>query len=162
MNGSSPRTAAVIVLASIFCSGPYSIVRAQLTPGEAVSIADAAKQRPSVSLEFRYTDDMSDSDIESSPQLVPLIKALAGPDLKGSIFVVACHVAASGNTGADQALSERCADRVRGILIKKSGFAADSLIPAGFGSEKAKDGAAPSSVGNQRLEILNMGHAKQE
>jgi outer membrane protein OmpA-like peptidoglycan-associated protein len=123
----------------------------------AIEPPPVASDRPAISLEFRFTDDLSDDAVKSLPQIVALANALSAQDLKGSTFVIACHVTASGRPDADQALSERCADTVRRVLVEKFGLAGETLVAAGYGSAKPKNPADASSADNQRLEIVNMG-----
>jgi outer membrane protein OmpA-like peptidoglycan-associated protein len=115
-----------------------------------------ASDRPTIDLEFPFTDDLTDDAVKSQPQITALATALSSQGLKGSTFVIACHTAASGGAAADQALSARCADTVQRVLVEKFGLAAETLVAVGYGSSKPKNLANPSSIENQRLEIVNM------
>jgi outer membrane protein OmpA-like peptidoglycan-associated protein len=149
------RSTALIALLCLLCIGSHAgSCQAQS------ATADDAARRPSIDLGFRYTDDLSDEAIGTSPDVAALAKALATQDLKGSTFVIACHVATGGSEATDQDLSIRCAERVRRVLIEKFGVAADTLIAVGYGRSKLKNPADPSAIENQRLEIVNMGTAK--
>jgi hypothetical protein len=124
-----------------------------LSPSDAQPVAP---DKPKIVLDFRCTDDLTDDAVKSLPQIIALAQALSSQDLKGSTFVIACHVPASGGSGADQDLSERCADTVRRVLVEKFGLAANTLVAVGYGSAKPKNPANPASAENQRLEIVNM------
>ncbi len=144
----SLQKAALIVWLAAAC---VDVCRAQ-------SVPDAAS--PASSLEFPYTDAMSDAAIASSPQVATLAKVLAAPELKGTPLIVACRVVTGGSDQADQELSVRCAERVRGVLIEKFGAVADTLIAVGYGKSKLKNPANPAAIENQRLEIVRMGPSK--
>jgi outer membrane protein OmpA-like peptidoglycan-associated protein len=140
----------------LICSFPYVAPSSAQPPDSEGDIA-VSPQQPSVVLNFRFSDDLSDDAIKSLPDIEALARALASQDLKGSTFVIGCHVADSGAPAADQARSQRCADTVRRVLIEKSGMAAETLLSAGYGSSKPRNPVDQSSIENQRLEIVNMG-----
>jgi outer membrane protein OmpA-like peptidoglycan-associated protein len=149
------RSTALIALLCGLCIGSCAgLCQAQSTT------ADDAIRRPSIDLGFRYTDDLSDEAIAASSDVAALAKALATQDLKGSAFVIACHVVTGGSEATDQDLSVRCAERVRHVLMEKFGVAADTLIAVGYGRSKLKNPADPQAIENQRLEIVNMGPGK--
>jgi outer membrane protein OmpA-like peptidoglycan-associated protein len=128
-----------------------------MPPATVTEPPSIASDRPTIVLDFHFTDDLTDDAVKSQPEIAALAKALSSQDLKSSTFVIACHAMASGRPAADQALSERCADTIRRVLVEKFGLAGETLVAVGYGSAKPKNPADPSSVDNQRLEIVNMG-----
>ena len=127
-----------------------------LSSSEREEIASIAKDKPNIDLEITFEYNSADISSKSLPAVQALGKALSGPDLKGSTFVVAGHTDAVGGESYNQELSERRADSIKRYLVDKFGIVGTDLVTVGYGKSKPKDPSAPMDPANRRVQVVNM------
>ncbi len=126
-----------------------------LSMEEREQIATIVKSKPKIDLEINFDYNSDRISARSLRSVQALGRALANPELKGSIFIVAGHTDASGGEEYNLNLSERRADSIKHYLVEKSGIPAADLITVGYGKTKLKDPAHPLSEVNRRVQVVN-------
>ena len=86
-------------------------------------------------------------------QALQFLGALKNPLLASKTFDVNGYTDASGNPGANRALSQRRAQAVVDFLVTK-GANRTQLQAHGYGSDKLLDAANPTSMANRRVEFV--------
>lgn len=126
-----------------------------LSMEEREQIATIVKSKPKIDLEINFDYNSDRISARSLRSVQALGRALANPELKGSIFIVAGHTDAAGGEEYNLNLSERRADSIKHYLVEKSGIPAADLITVGYGKTKLKDPAHPLSEVNRRVQVVN-------
>ncbi|MDE2065339.1 MAG: OmpA family protein [Bradyrhizobium sp.] len=126
-----------------------------LSMEEREQIAAIVKSKPNIDLEINFDYNSDRISARSLRSVQALGRALANPELKGSIFIVAGHTDAAGGEEYNLNLSERRADSIKHYLVEKSGIPAADLITVGYGKTKLKDPAHPLSEVNRRVQVVN-------
>ena len=126
-----------------------------LSTGEREQIATIIKDKPKIDLEINFDYKSDRISAKSLPSVKALGRALANPDLKGSIFMVAGHTDAAGSDIYNQNLSERRADSIKRYLVEKSSISATDIVTVGYGKTQLKDPATPLSEVNRRVQVVN-------
>jgi len=127
-----------------------------LSMGEREQIAAIVKDKPKIDLEINFDYNSDRISAKSLASVQALGRALANPDLKGSIFVLAGHTDAAGGDAYNQDLSERRADSIKRYLVEKASIPAADLVTVGYGKSKLKDPANPLAEVNRRVQVVNM------
>jgi len=127
-----------------------------LSVKEREDIAAAAKDKPSIDLEIYFDFRSAEVGEKAIPTVTALGHALASPDLKGGVFLVAGHTDAKGSASYNQQLSERRAGAVKRVLVDKFGLAAKNLVTVGYGKEQLKNKDDPLGGENRRVQIINL------
>ncbi len=128
----------------------------QLTLGERENVQEIAATKPQIDLEINFDYNSADISTRALPTVTSLGKALASPDLKGSVFLIAGHTDAKGGDSYNMKLSERRAEAVKAYLSEKFGIPSDSLVSVGYGEAKLKNPADPAAEENRRVQVVNM------
>lgn len=126
-----------------------------LSMEEREQIAAIVKSKPNIDLEINFDYSSDRISARSLRSVQALGRALANPELKGSIFIVAGHTDAAGGEEYNLNLSERRADSIKHYLVEKSGIPAADLITVGYGKTELKDPAHPLSEVNRRVQVVN-------
>lgn len=126
-----------------------------LSMEEREQIATIVKSKPKIDLEINFDYNSDRISARSLRSVQALGRALANPELKGSIFIVAGHTDAAGGEEYNLNLSERRADSIKHYLVENSGIPAADLITVGYGKTKLKDPAHPLSEVNRRVQVVN-------
>ncbi|WP_298107675.1 OmpA family protein [Bradyrhizobium sp.] len=126
-----------------------------LSMEEREQIAAIVKSKPNIDLEINFDYNSDRISARSLRSVQALGRALANPELKGSIFIVAGHTDAAGGEEYNLNLSERRADSIKHYLVETSGIPAADLITVGYGKTKLKDPAHPLSEVNRRVQVVN-------
>ena len=126
-----------------------------LSMEEREQIATIVKSKPKIDLEINFDYNSDRISARSLRSVQALGRALANPELKGSIFIVAGHTDAAGGEEYNLNLSERRADSIKNYLVENSGIPAADLITVGYGKTKLKDPAHPLSEVNRRVQVVN-------
>lgn len=126
-----------------------------LSMEEREQIAAIVKSKPNIDLEINFDYNSDRISARSLRSVQALGRALANPELKGSIFIVAGHTDAAGGEEYNLNLSERRADSIKHYLVEKSGIPAADLITVGYGKTELKDPAHPLSEVNRRVQVVN-------
>lgn len=163
----TPLARATLVAAALLaCGTPY----AQQAPGANPSVESMIQQlekprtrslrnltveRPSLSLQVQFDFDSARIRPDSEELLDNLAKALKSPELSSSKFAVEGHTDAKGRPDYNQRLSQRRADAVRDLLVRK-GIEAVRLQTAGKGSTEPANPADPLAAENRRVRVVNL------
>lgn len=127
-----------------------------LTSSQREQVAAVAKERPNVDLEIYFEYNSAAITPKAVPSLNTLGKVLSGPDLQGSVFMIAGHTDAKGGENYNLGLSERRAGAVRRYLMEKFNLSAEALNSVGYGKEQLKDPQHPFAPENRRVQVVNM------
>lgn len=127
-----------------------------LSTSEREMAAEIAREKPNIDLEINFDYNSAQINSRSLPAVANLGKALASPELKGSVFMLGGHTDAKGGEDFNQKLSERRAEAIKEHLIQKFGLAPDTLVTVGFGKGKLKNAGDPFGSENRRVQIVNM------
>lgn len=144
-----------------FIDSLRSIKTRSLSSGERIKAAAIVKEKPSIDLEIYFNYDSAAITPRAVPDLMNLGRALANPELRGSVFLISGHTDGKGGDAYNQRLSERRAEAVRQFLVQKFNLGNEALVTAGYGKEQLKNGANPFAAENRRVQIANM-EAKQQ
>jgi outer membrane protein OmpA-like peptidoglycan-associated protein len=134
------------------------------TPAPRPAAPSAATQaampaaRPSVSITVTFPSGSATLTPQAERTLAPLGRALASPDLAPYRFRVEGHTDTTGDSGANQSLSERRAEAVRLFLIQQHGVSASRLEAVGLGEARPAV-ATPDETPeprNRRVQIVNL------
>jgi len=111
-------------------------------------------QKQSVDLDIPF--DLNKATLKPSAisQLDELANALKSDELSKSMFLIAGHTDASGAAEYNKILSEKRAEAVLQILVKKYNFDPARLKSRGYGEEKLKNPIVPEAAVNRRVEIV--------
>ncbi len=127
-----------------------------LSTAERDEIATVAKDKPNIDLEITFDYNSANISAKSLPTVQALGRALTGPELKGSTFVVAGYTDAAGSDTYNQDLSERRADSIKRYLTDKYSIAGSDLVTVGYGKSRLKDPSHPLAEVNRRVQVVNM------
>ncbi len=127
-----------------------------LSTAERDEIATVAKDKPNIDLEITFDYNSANISAKSLPTVQALGRALTGPELKGSTFVVAGYTDAAGSDAYNQDLSERRADSIKRYLTDKYSIAGSDLVTVGYGKSRLKDPSQPLAEVNRRVQVVNM------
>ncbi|MEZ5889529.1 MAG: OmpA family protein [Xanthobacteraceae bacterium] len=127
----------------------------QLTLSERQKAVEIADSRPKIDLEIYFDYDSAAITSRAEDELMRLGRALTGPDLRGSVFLIAGHTDAQGTDDYNQNLSERRADAVKRFLKEKFDLSSESLVAAGYGETRLKNKSDPDASENRRVQIAN-------
>ena len=132
-----------------------------LSGGDRDRVAAIAKEKPQIDLEINF--DYNSANISGTAQKAAneLGKALANPELKGSVFLVAGHTDGKGGDAYNQGLSERRAEAIKSYLVQKYGLQAENLMTVGYGKEQLKNKDNPLAADNRRVQVVNMAAQSQ-
>jgi outer membrane protein OmpA-like peptidoglycan-associated protein len=156
LSGEAPADPAVAAEQGRFVETLRNRKTRSLSSGEREEIATIAAEKPHIDLEITFDYNSADIRATSLPNVQALGKALADPNLKGSIFMVAGHTDAVGGESYNQDLSERRADSIKRYLVDKYGIPSADLVTVGYGKSKPKDPNAPMDPSNRRVQVVNM------
>jgi outer membrane protein OmpA-like peptidoglycan-associated protein len=132
-----------------------------LSSGDRDRVAAIAKEKPQIDLEINFDYNSDKISAKARPAVETLGKALANPDLKDSVFLVAGHTDAKGGDAYNQGLSERRAESIKAYLIQKFGLQAENLMTVGYGKEQLKNKDNPLAADNRRVQVVNMAAQSQ-
>jgi outer membrane protein OmpA-like peptidoglycan-associated protein len=119
-------------------------------------LAAIAKEKPQIDLEIYFDYDSAQITPEGMQALTALGKALAAPELDGSVFMLAGHTDGKGSEEYNLGLSQRRAQAVKQTLIEKFNLPANSMFSIGYGRERLKDAEHPFDGKNRRVQVVNM------
>jgi outer membrane protein OmpA-like peptidoglycan-associated protein len=117
--------------------------------------AEIISQKPSIDLEVTFEYNSAIIGPKAVPTVVTLARALASPDLKGAIFLIAGHTDAAGSDGYNQSLSERRAEAVKIFLAEQFKLSPEHMLAIGFGRSQLKNTKDPLAAENRRVQIVN-------
>jgi outer membrane protein OmpA-like peptidoglycan-associated protein len=83
-------------------------------------------------------------------------EALDNEALKTSTFLIMGHTDARGSAKLNQKLSERRAEAVKKVLVKKYGVAPERLVTVGYGQTHLKNQDDPFAGENRRVQVVNI------
>ena len=126
-----------------------------LSVAEREVIADIAKDKPNIDLEITFNYNSANISPQSMPSVQALGRALTGPELRGSTFIVAGHTDAIGSDAYNQDLSERRADTIKRYLVERYKISATDLVTVGYGKSRLKDPSQPTAKVNRRVQVVN-------
>jgi outer membrane protein OmpA-like peptidoglycan-associated protein len=138
-------------------------VTAPVTPldprGPVQPATTAPPDRPAVSLMVTFATGSAELTPQAEALLASLARALAAPELAQSRFRIEGHTDTVGDAAMNQALSERRAEAVRDLLVRRHGIAPPRLEVLGFGEAAplvptGDDRAEPR---NRRVQVINLG-----
>jgi outer membrane protein OmpA-like peptidoglycan-associated protein len=132
-----------------------------LSAGERQKVATLTKEKPSIDLTINFDYNSAAISGKAMPVVTELGKALADPQLKGSVFLVAGHTDAKGSDDYNQKLSERRAESIKRYLTEKYGIPAENLVTVGYGEGQLKNAADPNADENRRVQVVNMESTQQ-
>jgi outer membrane protein OmpA-like peptidoglycan-associated protein len=132
----------------------------RLSAAERERVAALAKGKPSIDLAINFDDNAATISRATLPAVTALGKALSGPALKGSVFLVAGHTDAKGGAEYNQNLSERRAETIRTYLSQMFGIPAENLLAVGYGRNPLKPADDPLAEDRGVL-VVNMGSAQE-
>jgi outer membrane protein OmpA-like peptidoglycan-associated protein len=138
-------------------------VTAPVTPldprGPVQSGTTAPPDRPAVSLMVTFATGSAALTPQAEALLASLARALAAPELAESRFRIEGHTDTVGEAAMNQALSERRAEAVRDLLVRRHGIAAGRLDAVGFGegSLLVPTGDGRAEPRNRRVQVVNLG-----
>jgi len=117
-------------------------------------------RRPTIDLEVNFESNSAEISSKIVPILRELGRALANPELRGSVFLIGGHTDGNGGAAYNQRLSERRAEAVKRFLMENFGVESKRLVTAGYGKEQLKDKDNPFAPSNRRVQIVNLGERK--
>ena len=126
-----------------------------LTLSERTTIAEIAKDRPSIDIEINFEFNSNVVGPKALKPLLALGRALSNVQLKGTVFLVNGHTDGKGSAEYNLDLSERRAEAVKRLLIEEFNLPADTLIAVGYGKTQFKNEANPYAGENRRVQIVN-------
>ena len=132
-----------------------------LTPDEREEVAAIANDKPQIDLEITFDYNSAQINSKSLPSVQALGRALASPDLKGAMFVLAGHTDAAGLEAYNQDLSQRRADSIKRYLIENFKIPSRDLVTVGYGKKKLKDPDHPLAEVNRRVQVSNISSANE-
>jgi outer membrane protein OmpA-like peptidoglycan-associated protein len=132
-----------------------------LSAGERQKVAALTKEKPSIDLTINFDYNSATISNKAVSTVTELGKALADPQLKGSVFLVAGHTDAKGSDDYNQKLSERRAESIKRFLTEKYGIAAENLVTVGYGESQLKNSTDPNADENRRVQVVNMESTQQ-
>ena len=132
-----------------------------LSSGDRERVAAIAKEIPQIDLEINFDYNSDKISAKARPAVETLGKALANPDLKDSVFLVAGHTDGKGGDAYNQGLSERRAEAIKTYLMHKFGLQAENLMTVGYGKEQLKVKDNPLAADNRRVQVVNMAAQSQ-
>lgn len=122
--------------------------------------ATAAQQagRPAVSMTVTFPSGSAMLTPAAEATLAPLGRALSSAELAPFRFRIEGHTDTVGDSGANQALSERRAAAVRAFLMERHGVAASRLEAVGLGETRPAVPTADETPEprNRRVQIINL------
>jgi outer membrane protein OmpA-like peptidoglycan-associated protein len=132
-----------------------------LSAGERERVATIAKERPSIDLEINFEYNSATISRKALSSVTELGKALANPELKGGVFLVAGHTEGKGGDEYNQGLSERRAEAIKRYLMEKFNLQAENLVAIGYGKTQLKNSGDPFAEENRRVQVVNMEASKE-
>jgi outer membrane protein OmpA-like peptidoglycan-associated protein len=132
-----------------------------LSAGERQKVATLTKERPSIDLTINFEYNSANITGQAQSTVNELGKALADPQLRGSVFLVAGHTDAKGGDEYNQKLSERRAEAIKKFLSEKYGIQAENLVTVGYGKTQLKNADNPAADENRRVQVVNMESTQQ-
>ena len=132
-----------------------------LSAGERQKVATLTKEKPSIDLTINFDYNSANISGQAQSTVNELGKALADPQLKGSVFLVAGHTDAKGGDDYNQKLSERRAEAIKRFLTEKFGVQAENLVTVGYGETQLKNTSDPNADENRRVQVVNMESTQQ-
>jgi len=125
-------------------------------PDDAVEVSYTVDPESRVSRDnilFRRGSDEF-ADVASLQVVRDLGEAMSDPSLRELKFVIEGHASADGSASANQALSQRRAERIVRELGSQ-GVTSDRLLPVGFGESKARfPAASPENLLRQDRRVI--------
>lgn len=131
-----------------------------LSVPERTQLAEAASRKPTLDMVIYFGLNSAKISPRSRATLEALGKALEDETLKDAAIMVAGHTDASGGSDYNQRLSERRAEAVRAYLSQNFNLDDSNFTVVGYGYERLKDPAAPTSGVNRRVQIVNLTDGK--
>lgn len=104
------------------------------------------------SVKLTFNNGRFEPDAAGTQAIAKLAQALGHNDLLGRRFMVEGHAdAATGTAAQNREVSCLRAVRIREMLIKNHGIAAQSLLPVGYGVDKPLPNIDPKDASNRRV-----------
>ncbi|MBR0682497.1 OmpA family protein [Roseomonas eburnea] len=124
------------------------------------SATTAPPGMPAVSLLITFATGSATLTPDAEVLLASLARALTAPELARSRFRIEGHTDTVGSAALNQALSERRAEAVRGLLTQRYGIPAERLETLGLGETmllvRTPDGTPEAR--NRRVQVINLGN----
>lgn len=132
-----------------------------LSASERQRVASITSDKPSIDLTINFDYNSAEINRRSLTVVSELGKALASPELKGYVFLVAGHTDGKGGDEYNQSLSERRAAALKQHLVSKFGISAENLVTVGYGKSQLKIPENPFADENRRVQVVNMEPSKE-
>ena len=127
-----------------------------LSAGERDRVTALAKDKQSIDLEITFDYNSATISPQGGGSGAGARQGAVGPELKGSVFLVAGHTDAKGGDDYNQCLSEKRADAIKRYLAEKFGLQAENLVTVGYGKKQLKNTDNPLAPENRRVQVVNM------
>jgi OOP family OmpA-OmpF porin len=143
--------------------GQGDAVTAPVTPldprGPVQAGTTAPPDRPAVSLMVTFATGSAQLTPQAEAVLASLARALATPALARSRFRIEGHTDTVGDAALNQALSDRRAEAVRDLLVRRHGIDAARLETLGLGESMllVPTGDGRAEPRNRRVQVVNLG-----
>lgn len=123
-----------------------------------ISFATGSESPPAAA-DFEIGFEFNSSRLTGSAEakLQRIGEALQSSDLAPYGFEIAGHTDAVGSDAYNDRLSHRRAEAVVDFLERNYGIASGRLSSQGYGESRLRDGDAPDSSVNRRVEVKNLG-----
>ena len=157
LSGPAPTAKAISAEDQQFINSLRTKRTRSLSAGERQKVATLTKEKPSIDLDHQLRLQLRrTSPARRNRPCSELGKALADPQLKGSVFLVGGHTDAKGGDDYNQKLSERRAEAIKKFLTEKYGIQAENLVTVGYGKTQLKNADNPTADENRRVQVVNM------
>lgn len=161
LSGPAPTAKAISAEDQQFINSLRTKRTRSLSAGERQKVATLTKEKPSIDLTINFDYNSANISGQAQSTVSELGKALADPQLKGSVFLVAGHTDAKGGEEYNQKLSERRAEAIKRFLSEKYGIQAENLVTVGYGKTQLKNADNPNADENRRVQVVNMEASQQ-
>jgi outer membrane protein OmpA-like peptidoglycan-associated protein len=161
LSGPAPTAKAISAEDQQFINSLRTKRTRSLSAGERQKVATLTKEKPSIDLTINFEYNSANITGQAQSTVNELGKALADPQLRGSVFLVAGHTDAKGGDDYNQKLSERRAEAIKRFLNEKYGIQAENLVTVGYGKTQLKNADNPTADENRRVQVVNMEASQQ-
>jgi outer membrane protein OmpA-like peptidoglycan-associated protein len=156
LSGPAPTAKAISAEDQQFINSLRTKRTRSLSAGERQKVATLTKEKPSIDLTINFEYNSANITGQAQSTVSELGKALADPQLRGSVFLVGGHTDAKGGEEYNQKLSERRAEAIKKFLTDKYGIQAENLVTVGYGKTQLKNADNPTADENRRVQVVNM------
>ena len=122
-------------------------------------IAAQLLKLPQLVTDIQFDPDEPIIRPESYRTVGRLADTLSHPTLLPYKFLILSHTVSTGRREYNLTLSQRRADAIREVLVSTFKISAKRLQAVGLGEEQLLDGAHPTSLVNQRIQVATVGKA---